>query len=179
MISASVPRRANAGRRIEDDSVSDFEPADEQTFMLDLERFLADRPERRENALLWMEVEGLQEAAQKDEIVSESLAQQVIKLLSVRLEQGGPLARLGTQCFAVLIRSRPAVEALQMARVLRTVMQNTGFYRRGDVVYLGIHIGLILFSRHCEKAELLDAAAAACRFAKQEGFNRIHVLQLG
>lgn len=169
---------SDARRYLGEGSVIPWEAMDPLTFDHEVEQLLASRLEHQEHALLWMEVEGLTDSTRQDETVGEALAQQVIKLLSLRLGHRAPLARLDTSRFAVLMRDCPPAQALQVARVLRTVMQNTGFYRQGEVVYLGIHIGLVSFNHRGGKAEILAATDAACRSARLQGFNSIHLLRL-
>lgn len=161
------------------DTVDNFETVDQQTFDRDLELLMTSQSEQQEYALLWLEIEGLQDAVQQNHEIGEALTQQVIKILGSRLDPSLLMVRWDTSHFGLLIRDCPPAQALQIARVLRTVMQNTGFYRQGEVVYLGIHIGLVLFSQWGDKAELLAAANTACRAARKQGFNSIYVQRLG
>jgi diguanylate cyclase (GGDEF)-like protein len=105
---------------------------------------------------------------------AEALVRQVVQLLRTDTDRHDAITLLGPEKFAVLLQDCLSEYALQVARLMRTAIQNSLLRWQEDTVKFGINIGLVLFSRCGDKTALLIAADEACRSAKERGHNSIH-----
>lgn len=111
----------------------------------------------------------------------DELLRQITSLLRMALRSNDTLARLGGDEFGVLLESCPPHIAQNIAEKLKNVVAGFHFHWQGKVFPVTVSIGLAYFgeseSRHRTVTELLRVADSACNAAKDQGCNRIYVVQ--
>lgn len=106
----------------------------------------------------------------------DELLRQLTDKLRAQIQGNDTLARLGGDEFGVLLEHRPPEEALQIANVLRKIVQDFRFQWEGKTFEVGVSIGLVPITAHCGSASnLMSCADAACYAAKDRGRNRVNV----
>jgi len=106
----------------------------------------------------------------------DELLRQLTDKLRAQIQGNDTLARLGGDEFGVLLEHRPPEEALQIANVLRKIVQDFRFQWEGKNFEVGVSIGLVPITAHCGSASnLMSCADAACYAAKDRGRNRVNV----
>lgn len=108
----------------------------------------------------------------------DELLRQITALLHAKLRTRDTLARLGGDEFGIILEHCPQHEALQVANILRELVQNFRFQWQGQTFTIGVSIGLFpITSTNQGLTQALNAADSACYSAKEQGRNRVHVYQ--
>jgi len=101
---------------------------------------------------------------------------QLARLLQSLMRDGDELAYLGGDEFGLLLKHSDTERAWQVAERLRFQIAAQGFEWRGRSYGVTVSMGIAAFSETAQDfTELLAAADAACRTAKQHGRNRIEI----
>jgi GGDEF domain-containing protein len=157
----------------------DFKLVSRQTFEQCLEELSAECPGKQLHALLYAQLRGGSIGQDRhQDMTAEALVQHVVQLLGTDNGQHDAITLLGSEKFAVLIQDCLSECALQVARLMRTAIQNSLLWWQGDTVRFNVNIGLVLFRHYSDKIALLTVAHQACRSAKESGYNHIHVVRL-
>ena len=108
----------------------------------------------------------------------DELLRQVTALLHSKLRSRDTLARLGGDEFGIILEHCPKNEALQVAHMLRELVQNFRYQWQDKTFTIGVSIGLFPINQNNESlSNALIAADSACYVAKDRGRNRVHVYQ--
>ncbi|OQW42928.1 MAG: diguanylate cyclase [Proteobacteria bacterium SG_bin4] len=108
----------------------------------------------------------------------DELLRQITALLHAKLRTRDTLARLGGDEFGIILEHCPKNEALQVANILRELVQNFRFQWQGQTFTIGVSIGLFpITATNQGLTQALNAADSACYAAKEQGRNRVHVYQ--
>ncbi|MGV8711598.1 MAG: EAL domain-containing protein [Nitrosomonas sp.] len=108
----------------------------------------------------------------------DELLRQVTTLLHSKLRTRDTLARLGGDEFGIILEHCPENEALQVANLLRELVENFRYQWQDKTFTIGVSIGLLSIRHDNEGlANALSAADSACFAAKEQGRNRVHVYQ--
>ena len=106
------------------------------------------------------------------------LLQQVTQMLQQKLRSADTLARLGGDEFGVLLAGCKLERAKVVAESIREAVEKYRFNWENRSFRIGASIGLVPIDEHCNSLEeLLSSADAACYVAKENGRNRVHVLE--
>lgn len=112
-------------------------------------------------------------------LAGDKLLCQVSKLLETELPKTDTLARLGGDEFGVLLSQCPLEQAVQVANLLRSRVQELRFRWQEKTFSIGVSIGLVVINTDTQSlVTVLSAADAACYAAKNNGRNRVHVYQI-
>lgn len=107
------------------------------------------------------------------------LLQQVTQMLLKKLRKSDTLARLGGDEFGVLLAGCKLSRAKELAESLREAVEKYRFNWGGRTFRIGASIGLVPIDNNTGSMdELLSSADAACYVAKENGRNRVHVLEI-
>ncbi|MBL8498761.1 EAL domain-containing protein [Nitrosomonas sp. JL21] len=108
----------------------------------------------------------------------DELLRQVTALLHSKLRTRDTLARLGGDEFGIILEHCPENEALQVANLLRELVENFRYQWQDKTFTIGVSIGLFPINQDNNGLEsALSAADSACFAAKEQGRNRVHVYQ--
>ena len=108
----------------------------------------------------------------------DELLRQVTALLHSKLRARDTLARLGGDEFGIILEHCPENEALQVANLLRELVENFRYQWHDKTFTIGVSIGLFSIRHDNQGLEsALSAADSACFAAKEQGRNRVHVYQ--
>lgn len=108
----------------------------------------------------------------------DELLRQITALLHAKLRTRDTLARLGGDEFGIILEHCPQTEAIQVANILRELVQNFRFQWQGQTFTIGVSIGLFpIVHTNQGLTQALNAADSACYAAKEQGRNRVHVYQ--
>ncbi len=111
-------------------------------------------------------------------IAGDQLLRQTADLLLSRLRDGDMLARLGGDEFAVILEDCDIEKACQVTEKLRAIVAETPFSWEGALYTPGCSIGVVpITSASSDTGSLLRTADIACYLAKEQGRNRVHLLQ--
>ncbi|HEX7156203.1 MAG TPA: EAL domain-containing protein, partial [Burkholderiaceae bacterium] len=106
----------------------------------------------------------------------DELLRQLGPLLHSRLREGDTLARLGGDEFGVLLEHCRPQDAYKVADGLREIVANHKFAWQGQLLRVGVSIGVVDVTHPAPAvAEVLRAADEACFLAKKAGRNCVHV----
>ncbi|HEY0975079.1 MAG TPA: EAL domain-containing protein [Solimonas sp.] len=98
------------------------------------------------------------------------------RLLQSLIREGDQLAYLGGDEFGLLLYHSDTERAWQVAERVRFQVAAQGFEWRGRSYGVTVSVGIASFSEAAQDfTELLSAADAACRAAKENGRNRIEI----
>lgn len=112
-------------------------------------------------------------------LAGDKLLRQVSNLLETELRKTDTLARLGGDEFGVLLYQCPLEQAVQVANLLRSQIQDLRFRWQEKTFSVGVSIGLVVINTDTQSlVTVLSAADAACYAAKNNGRNRVHVYQI-
>lgn len=140
----------------------------------------AKRPGSQACALLYIDLDNLKYV---NDIIGHSAGDQVLievaAILNKRARKSDLIARLGGDEFAVLLYNTNAKRTKQVAESFREKIADYSFRQGTEVVDVGCSIGVVMVSSTSKSAEeTLSQADMACRLAKREGRNRVHVFEL-
>lgn len=108
----------------------------------------------------------------------DELLRQVTTLLQTKIRQSDVLARLGGDEFGALLYQCCLEQAIGVAEVMRSAIQEFRFVWQDNIFSIGVSIGLVEINANSEsRASLLSYADAACYAAKNKGRNRVHIFQ--
>jgi diguanylate cyclase (GGDEF)-like protein/PAS domain S-box-containing protein len=111
-------------------------------------------------------------------VAGDELLRQVGTLLAPQVRKRDTLARLGGDEFGVLLEHCDHEKALQIAHLMRDVLQDFRFVWEGRAFTIGASIGLVPISPGTHTlASVFRAADDACYAAKEQGRNRVHLYQ--
>jgi len=157
----------------------DFKLVSRQTFEQCLEELATECAGRPMHALLYAQLrDGTLGQNRHQPGSAEVLIQHVVQLLTTDSGQQDAITLLDSEKFAVLIQDCLSECALQVARLMRTAIQNSLLWWQGDAVQFNVNIGLVLFRHYSDKIALLTVAHQACHTAQESGYNHIHVVRL-
>jgi diguanylate cyclase (GGDEF)-like protein/PAS domain S-box-containing protein len=106
----------------------------------------------------------------------DELLRQLGPLLHSRLREGDTLARLGGDEFGVLLEHCRPQDAYKVADGLREIVANHKFAWQGQLLRVGVSIGVVDVGHPAPGIdEVLRAADEACYLAKNAGRNCVHV----
>lgn len=106
----------------------------------------------------------------------DDVLRQVARLFASVVRERDTLARLGGDEFGLLLEHCPANEALQTARLLRTLLHNTRFEWRDRTFDLGMSVGIVpVQTPGVDVASLIATADEACYRAKRRGLSAIEL----
>jgi len=137
----------------------------------------AARAEGRHYALCYIDINKfklINETHGRD--AADELLKQVATLLHSKVRDTDVLARLGGDEFAVLLNNCSIHNALEAANAFREAVRDYKFATNGEIISLGISIGLVPINADAGGvADVMGLADAACYVAKDKGNHRIHV----
>lgn len=108
----------------------------------------------------------------------DELLRQVTTLLQTKIRQTDVLARLGGDEFGALLYQCSLEQAIGVAEVMRSAIQEFRFVWQDNIFSIGVSIGLVEINANSEnRVSLLSHADAACYAAKNKGRNRVHIFQ--
>ncbi len=106
----------------------------------------------------------------------DALLKQLAELLKRTAHHNGPLARLDSDEFGILLAGKNANEAFSLAYRLLDAMREFRFIWQDSVHTISISIGIAEIRRDDSSADgVLKKADAACAIAKEKGRNRIQL----
>ncbi|MDR9435701.1 MAG: EAL domain-containing protein [Thiohalophilus sp.] len=109
--------------------------------------------------------------------VGDYLLRQVAEMLSQHLRKGDVLARLGGDEFALILEYCDPDKAIELTDKLRQTLNATRFAWEDRSFNIGCSIGIVpITSASVDTTSLLRMADAACYLAKEQGRNRIHLV---
>ncbi|MDE2389863.1 MAG: EAL domain-containing protein, partial [Betaproteobacteria bacterium] len=150
-----------------------------EEFEIRLSKILASTRKNDTHALLFLDLDQFKIINDTcGHSAGDELLRQITSVLHAKLRMRDTLARLGGDEFGVILEHCPQNEALQVAQVLRELVQNFRFYWQGKTFTVGVSIGLFpITHKNKDLAYALNAADSACYAAKKQGRNRVHVFQ--
>jgi len=108
----------------------------------------------------------------------DELLKQLTMLLRAELRSGDTFARLGGDEFGILLEDCPIDDAMRITEVLRRVVEDFRFAWDDKSFRIGVSIGLAPINMDSGNlSDLLSSADTACYIAKEQGRNRVHLLQ--
>lgn len=111
-------------------------------------------------------------------VAGDQLLRQTADLLHSHLREGDLLARLGGDEFAVILENCDVEKACQVTEKLRAIVSDTPFSWEGTLYMPGCSIGVVpITASSSDTGSLLRTADIACYLAKEQGRNRVHLLQ--
>jgi len=112
-------------------------------------------------------------------LAGDELLKQLSLLLRNRVRKEDVMARVGGDEFAVLLFDCPLTKAAEIADGLRRALRDFRFVWDDKSIDVGASIGVVRVAESSgDINDVLRAADVACRIAKEEGRNRIHLYQL-
>lgn len=110
-------------------------------------------------------------------LAGDELLRQLSRLLQGRLRDEDTLARLGGDEFGVLLNNCTGSRALQVAQDFCSLAAAYRFIWQDKIFSIGASIGLTPIGRQTRNvAEVLSASDSACYSAKEQGRNRVQVV---
>jgi len=107
--------------------------------------------------------------------VGDQALQDVAKVLSASVRTSDTVARLGGDCFAIILRRCPVAQAAKVAMKICARMDTVRFGHGPQRFRIGTSIGLVPIDKRWDTTvALLQAADSAGRAAKEGGGNRLH-----
>jgi len=111
-------------------------------------------------------------------LAGDELLKQLSLLLRSRVRKEDVIARVGGDEFAVLLFDCPLSKAADIADGLRQALRDFRFMWDDKSIDVGASIGVVRVAESSgDINDVLRAADMACRIAKEEGRNRIHLYQ--
>ena len=182
LIAVLVIRRASAKNR----KISHQASHDDLTGLLNRRAFeyelkaLVDDAETSggEHALLYLDLDQFKIVNDTcGHMAGDDLLRQLTSLLSERLRKTDTIARLGGDEFGILLKNCPLAVAIKVGEALRKSVEEFYFSWEGRSFSLGASIGVVpVLQDSGGLTEALSTADMACLVAKQEGRNRVHVV---
>lgn len=109
-------------------------------------------------------------------LAGDELLRNVSEILKDNVRKYDTVARLGGDEFAIVLEKCSTKQATTIANKLLQAIADFCFVWEGQTFYIGVSIGLVLFSRLPNDInEVLKVADAACYAAKKSGRNRVHI----
>ena len=111
-------------------------------------------------------------------VAGDELLKQISQMFRQQLRRDDILARIGGDEFAILLRRCTLERAEEICEQIRSVMKNFRFVWEDKTVDVGVSIGVMRVA--ADSGDLKDVfriADVACRVAKEEGRNRIHLFR--
>jgi len=111
-------------------------------------------------------------------LAGDELLKQISLMLRQRLRKEDILARVGGDEFAILLRRCTLERAEEISEQIRHAMKDFRFVWEDKTVAVGVSIGVMRVA--ADSGDLKDVfriADVACRVAKEEGRNRIHLFR--
>jgi diguanylate cyclase (GGDEF)-like protein/PAS domain S-box-containing protein len=106
----------------------------------------------------------------------DALLRQLAEVMKQRLGEGDTLARVGGDEFCAILENCPGDAAAIVAESVRQAVAEFVFAAGERSFRIGISLGLVeVQGSESGTAEVLSAADAACRLAKEKGRNRLQV----
>jgi len=110
-------------------------------------------------------------------MAGDDLLRQLTSLLGDRLRKSDTIARLGGDEFGILLKDCPLAMAIKVGETLRGAVEDFRFSWEEKSFSLGASIGVVPVRQDSGGlTEALSTADMACLVAKQEGRNRVHVV---
>lgn len=111
-------------------------------------------------------------------LAGDDLLRQLSALLKSQVRKHDTLARLGGDEFGLILMNCPMVMSHQIANQIIETVNQFSFAWEDRVFRVGASIGLVgLDASGGDVSSLLSLADAACYLAKEQGRNRVHVLE--
>ncbi len=133
--------------------------------------------ERSEHAVCYLDLDQFKVVNDTcGHVAGDELLRRLGHLLAERVRSRDTLARLGGDEFGVLLEHCPLDQALEIANVIKDVVEEFRFDWEGQSFGLGVSIGLVPIRGGSQSTSaVMSAADSACYAAKDQGRNRIHV----
>ena len=133
----------------------------------------------RSGALLYMDLDLFKVVNDTcGHLAGDELLKQLSILIRRRVRREDVLARMGGDEFAVLLQDCPPEKAAEIADGLRRTVHDFRFVWEDRTIDIGASIGLVHISANSgDMNDVFRSADVACRIAKEEGRNRVHVYQ--
>jgi len=113
-------------------------------------------------------------------LAGDELLRQVSLMLRKSVRGQDLLARLGGDEFAVLLRGCSLSKAGEIAEQIRAALRNFRFVWEEKRMAIGASLGVVQVAADSgDLNDILRNADLACRLAKEEGRNRVHVMRPG
>ena len=101
----------------------------------------------------------------------------ITSILKSNIRSRDTLARIGGDEFAILLEDCQVERAAEIAEDMRRSVDEFVFVYEGQSFCVGISVGLTpINERYATVASVLNAADNACRFAKNNGRNKVHII---
>lgn len=108
----------------------------------------------------------------------DELLKQLSMLLRGKLRTGDTFARLGGDEFGALLQDCPLDDALRITEIMRKAVEEFRFAWEDKTFRVGASIGVVPINMDSGNlSDLLSSADTACYIAKEQGRNRVHLLQ--
>jgi diguanylate cyclase (GGDEF)-like protein/PAS domain S-box-containing protein len=111
-------------------------------------------------------------------VAGDELLKQISLMFRQRLRKEDILARIGGDEFAILLRRCTLERAEEISGLIRVAMKDFRFVWEEKTVDVGVSIGVMRIA--ADSGDIKDVfriADVACRIAKEEGRNRIHLFR--
>jgi diguanylate cyclase (GGDEF)-like protein/PAS domain S-box-containing protein len=111
-------------------------------------------------------------------VAGDELLKQISLMLRQRLRKEDVLARVGGDEFSILLRRCSLERAEEISEQIRRAMRDFRFVWEDKSVVVGVSIGLMRVAADSgDLKDVIRTADVACRVAKEEGRNRIHLFR--
>ncbi len=133
----------------------------------------------RTGALLYMDLDLFKAVNDTcGHLAGDELLKQLSILIRRRVRREDVLARMGGDEFAVLLQDCPPEKAAEIAEGLRRTVHDFRFVWEDRTIDIGASIGVVHVSADSgDMNDVFRSADVACRIAKEEGRNRVHIYQ--
>jgi diguanylate cyclase (GGDEF)-like protein/PAS domain S-box-containing protein len=111
-------------------------------------------------------------------VAGDELLKQISLMLRQRLRKEDVLARVGGDEFSILLRRCSLERAAEISEQIRRAMRDFRFVWEDKSVAVGVSIGVMRVAADSgDLKDVIRTADVACRVAKEEGRNRIHLFR--
>jgi len=129
------------------------------------------------HALLFIDLDQFRRVDEEaGKAAGDELLRQAAKVFLSIVRQGDVLAYLGGDKFGALLENCPPAQARRVAHQLVDAMRGFRFERGGETFAVSASVGVVeIGEQRQDVATLIEDGHAACRIAKHQGRNRVHV----
>jgi len=111
-------------------------------------------------------------------LAGDELLKQLAGVLRTRVRKEDVLARIGGDEFAILLQGCRLEKAVEIGETIRQALKDYRFAWEDKQLDVGASIGVVPVNANSgDLNDVLRSADMACRIAKEEGRNRLHVLK--
>ncbi|UTV29376.1 putative bifunctional diguanylate cyclase/phosphodiesterase [Photobacterium atrarenae] len=134
---------------------------------------------QRYGALVFMDLDNFKPVNDSaGHATGDELLRRIATLLKSRVRSGDLLGRIGGDEFAILLDNCSPGDAVSIVEDIRKKVERLVFSNQGLPIRITLSAGIAPFQTHAapDISRLLSVADTACKIAKDEGRNRVHVI---